>query len=303
MESSGAVLSDVTRSGSRPIVASHGARSFLGESVFYVLTIVLALLFVFPFFWTVSSSLKTPSEIFSFPPTMFPTVPQWVNYATVLQKVPFITWVLNSLIVVALNTAGVIATASVVAYSFARFEYRGRDLIFVATLATMMLPAQVTLIPQFVLFNALGWINTLLPLWVPAWFGGGAFFIFLLRQFFLSLPKELDEAALIDGASYLRVFWSILMPLCKPALATVAIISFISSWNDFVGPLIYLNSPEKFTVALGLNFFQNVPEQAGTPTQHLLMAASVMAILPCLILFFSFQRYFVEGIVLSGIKG
>jgi multiple sugar transport system permease protein len=286
--------------------AAVGARRTpfgVGDAAMYVLTIALALIFLFPFFWTVSSSLKTPSEIFSFPPLLVPTVPQWSNYLTVWQSVPFLTWLLNSLIVVALNTVGVIITASVVAYSFARFEYRGRDVIFLITLATMMLPAQVTLIPQFILFNSLGWVDTLLPLWVPAWFGGGAFFIFLLRQFFLTLPNDLDEAALIDGASYLRVYWSILMPLCKPALATVAIISFISSWNDFLTPLIYLNTPDKFTVALGLNFFQNVPEQAGMPMQHLLMAASVMAILPCLILFFSFQRYFVEGIVLSGIKG
>ena len=284
-------------------VVGRSQRNVVAEVLFYILTVSLALIFVFPFFWTVSSSLKQPFEIFSFPPTLFPSVPQWVNYATVLQKVPFITWVLNSLILVLLNTSGVVITSSVAAYSFARFRYRGRDFIFMITLGTMMLPAQVTLIPQFILFNDLGWINTLLPLWVPAWFGGGAFFIFLLRQFFLSLPNELDEAALIDGAGYLRIFWSILLPLCKPALATVAIISFIGTWNDFLGPLIYLNSPEKFTVALGLNFFQNVPESAGMPMQHLLMAASVMAILPCLIIFFLFQRSFVEGIVLSGIKG
>jgi ABC-type glycerol-3-phosphate transport system permease component len=267
------------------------------------LTLVLAVIFIFPFIWTISSSLKSPAQIFSFPPALVPIPPQWVNYATVLQKVPYGTWVLNSTIVVILSTSGVVVTSSIVAYSFARFEYRGRNLIFLATLGTLMLPAQVTLIPQFVLFNKLGFINTLLPLWVPSWFGGGAFFIFLLRQFFLSLPADLDEAAMIDGANVLQVYWSILMPLCKPALATVAIISFIDSWNDFLGPLIYLNTPDHFTVAVGLSFFQNVPEAAGEPLQHLLMAASVMAILPPLILFFSFQRYFVQGIVLSGIKG
>lgn len=301
MATQGRILADSSAAQSHVVSQSRG--SVAAEALFYVLTIGLALIFVFPFFWTVSSSLKQPFEIFSFPPTLFPSVPQWVNYLTVLQKVPFITWVLNSLIVVLLSTTGVILTSSVAAYSFARFQYRGRDLVFMITLGTMMLPAQVTLIPQFILFNDLGWINTLLPLWVPSWFGGGAFFIFLLRQFFLSLPAELDEAAVIDGASYPQIFLSILLPLCKPALATVAIISFISTWNDFLGPLIYLNSPEKFTVALGLNFFQNVPESAGMPMQHLLMAASVMAILPCLVIFFSFQRSFVEGIVLSGIKG
>lgn len=166
-----------------------------------------------------------------------------------------------------------------------------------------MLPAQVTLIPQFVLFHWLGWINTLYPLWLPTWFGGGAFAIFLLRQFILTLPKELDEAALIDGASYFRIFWQILLPLCKPVLATIAVISFIASWNDFVNPLIYLQLPEKFTLAVGLNYFKNLPEVGGEPTQHLLMAASVMVILPVILLFFATQRYFVQGIALTGIKG
>ncbi|HUX86068.1 MAG TPA: carbohydrate ABC transporter permease [Chloroflexota bacterium] len=271
--------------------------------VFYLVIAILSVIFLFPFFWTVMSSLKQPFELFEFPPSIFPSVPQWVNYLTVLRTVPFMLWVWNSLIVVTLSTVGVVVSSSIVAYSFARFEYRGRDLFFMLTLATMMLPAQVTLIPQFILFNALGWINTLLPLWVPFLFGGGAFYIFLLRQFLLSLPADLDEAALIDGASYFQVFWSVLLPLCQPALAAVAIISFVSTWNDFLNPLIYLNSQEKFTLALGLQFFQNVPEEGGMPLQHLLMAASVMAMIPCLVLFFSFQRYFVEGVVLSGIKG
>lgn len=271
--------------------------------VFYLVIAILSVIFLFPFFWTVMSSLKQPFELFQFPPAIFPAVPQWQNYLTVLTTVPFLLWVWNSLIVVTLSTVGVVVSSSIVAYSFARFEYRGRDSFFMLTLATMMLPAQVTLIPQFILFNALGWINTLLPLWVPFLFGGGAFYIFLLRQFLMSLPADLDEAALIDGASYFQVFWSVLLPLCQPALAAVAIISFVSTWNDFLSPLIYLNSQEKFTLALGLQFFQNVPEEGGMPLQHLLMAASVMAIIPCLVLFFSFQRYFVEGVVLSGIKG
>jgi ABC-type glycerol-3-phosphate transport system permease component len=275
----------------------------LGNLAFYLGIVILGIIFLFPFFWTVTSSLKQPFELFEYPPTLFPQVPQWVNYLTVLRTVPFMLWVWNSLIVVALAMLGVIVSSSLVAYSFARFQYRGRDLIFLLTLGTMMLPAQVTLIPQFILFNALGWINTLLPLWVPFIFGGGAFYIFLLRQFMLSLPADLDEAALIDGASYFRVYWSVLLPLTRPALAAVAIISFVSTWNDFLTPLIYLNSQEKFTLALGLQFFQNVPQEGGEPLQHLLMAASVMATIPCLLLFFAFQRYFVEGVVLSGIKG
>ncbi len=274
-----------------------------GVLLLYLVMTLLALVFMFPFFWTVSSSLKAPFELMTFPPSWLPEVPQWGNYARVIERVPFIRWAWNSTFVVTIATVGSVISASFVAYSFARFRYPGRDVIFFITLGTMMLPAQVTLIPQFILFNELGWINTLFPLWVPYLFGGGAFNIFLLRQFLRSLPRELDEAALIDGASYLRIFWSVLLPLAKPALATVAVISFISHWNDFINPLIYLNSPENFTLALGLNYFKSVPESSGLPLQHLLMAASVMVILPVLILFFAAQRYFVRGIVLSGIKG
>jgi multiple sugar transport system permease protein len=275
----------------------------IGDVAYYALMTVLAIVFMFPFLWTLSSSLKTPSELFDFPPPLFPKVPQIRNYAVVLSTVPFAQWLLNSLIVVILATIGTLVSASLVAYSFARFKYRGRDLIFMLTLATLMLPAQVTLIPQYILFFYIGWIDTLLPLWVPFWFGGAGFYIFLLRQFLLSIPADLDEAALIDGASYLRVWSTILLPLCKPALATVAVISFINHWNEFNTPLVYLNTESKFTVALGLNFFRNIPEAGGQPMQHLLMAGSVMAIAPCLILFFSAQRYFVQGIVMSGLKG
>lgn len=271
--------------------------------VLYLLSLLLGVVFMFPFFWTLMSSLKTVQEIRLFPPTWFPAEPQWVNYAQVVQDYPFGLWFYNSMVVVVLGTAGTVLSAALVAYSFARFRYRGRDLIFMITLGTMMLPAQVTLIPQFVLFHKLGWINTLYPLWIPAWFGGGAFAIFLLRQFILSLPKELDEAALIDGASYFRIFWQILLPLCKAVVATIAVITFIGSWNDFVNPLIYLQLPEKFTLAVGLNYFKNQPEIADQPTQHLLMAASVMIIAPVIVVFFATQRYFVQGIVLSGIKG
>ncbi|MFZ1754096.1 MAG: carbohydrate ABC transporter permease [Caldilineaceae bacterium] len=273
------------------------------KGVLYLIAVILGVVFMFPFFWTVMSSLKSIQEISKFPPVWIPEVLHWENYARTLTIVPFARWTYNSFFVVVLSTLGTVLSASLVAYSFARFRYRGRDLIFMITLGTMMLPAQVTLIPQFILFHKLGWINTLYPLWLPAWFGGGAFAIFLLRQFILSLPKDLDEAALIDGASYFRIFWQILLPLCKAVVATIAVISFIGSWNDFVNPLIYLQLPEKFTLAVGLNYFKNQPEMGGEPTQHLLMAASVMVIMPVVLLFFATQRYFVQGIVLSGIKG
>ena len=285
-------------------VVSRKPRGMTMEhGVLYAIAAVLGVIFMFPFFWTVMSSLKTIQEISKFPPVWIPEVLQWGNYARTLTIVPFMLWTYNSFFVVTLSTLGTVLSASLVASSFARFRYRGRDVIFMITLGTMMLPAQVTLIPQFILFHKLGWINTLYPLWLPAWFGGGAFAIFLLRQFILSLPKDLDEAALIDGASYFRIFWQILLPLCKAVVATIAVISFIGSWNDFVNPLIYLQLPEKFTLAVGLNYFKNQPEMGGEPTQHLLMAASVMVIIPVILLFFATQRYFVQGIVLSGIKG
>jgi ABC-type glycerol-3-phosphate transport system permease component len=285
-----------------------GERTFTvkpGRVLLYAVILLLCVLFGFPLFWTLMSSLKTPGEMILFPPRWVPAIPQWLNYVEVfgISRHPVSIWVYNSTFIVVLGTLGTLITASLVAYSFARFEYRGRDILFMITLATIMLPAEVTLIPQFVLFYNLGWINTFKPLWVPSWFGGGAFAIFLLRQFFLSLPKDLDEAALIDGASYFRIFWSILLPLCKPVLATLAIIVIISLWGDFQGPLIYLNSPEKFTISIGLRFFNNTPEVGGEPLQHLLMAACIMSMLPVIIIFFVGQRFFVQGIVMSGIKG
>ncbi len=276
-----------------------------GRIILYLFVLSLCILFGFPLFWTLMSSFKTPVEMAAFPPVIIPKIFQWVNYNSVLiiPRIPVTVWAMNSAIVVTLTTLGTVITASVVAYSFARFEYRGRDALFMITLATMMLPAEVTLIPQFILFFKLGWINTLKPLWVPAWFGGGGFAIFLIRQFFLSLPRDLDEAALIDGANYFRIFWSILLPLCKPILATLGIITLMASWGDFIGPLIYLNTPTKFTVSIGLQFFKNSPEVGGEPMQHLLMAACVLSMIPTIALFFLGQRYFVQGIVMSGIKG
>ena len=285
--------------------SSSRSKLTFDRAALYVLVAILSILFGFPLFWTLMSSLKTAADMSSFPPVIVPPVPQWGNYLRVLvvERLPVVTWFGNSLWLTVLSTVGSVITASLVAYSFARFEYRGRNLLFTITLATLMLPTEVTLIPQFVLFYKLGWINTLLPLWVPAWFGGGGFAIFLMRQFFMTLPRDLDEAALIDGAGYLRIFWSILLPLCKPVVATLAIITIIGTWGDFLGPVIYLNSPEKFTISVGLQFFKNTPDVGGEPLQHILMAACVLSMIPIIIVFFLGQRYFVQGIVMSGIKG
>jgi len=290
----------------RPLIANrYKVTGGLWRAFLYGFIILLCLMFGFPIFWTLMSSLKTPAEMAAFPPVIIPTELQWENYRQVLMvpRIPVVRWAFNSTLVVALVTTGAVITSSLVAYSFARFNYRGRDVLFIITLATLMLPAQVTLIPQFVLFFRFGWINTIHPLWVPFWFGGGAFAIFLMRQFIMTLPRDLDEAALIDGAGYFRIFWSILLPLCKPVLATLSIIIVIDTWSDFLGPLIYLNSPDKFTIAVGLHFFKQSPEVGGQPLEHLLMAACILSMIPMITIFFLGQRFFVQGIVMSGIKG
>jgi len=278
-------------------------RRRIGIIALYVLAIGLCLAFGFPFFYAITSSLKSPGEIYLFPPTVFPEVPQSQYYARVLRDYPYAAWFTNTVFVTVIATIGTVLSSSLVAYSFARFTYRGRNVLFIITLATMMMPAQVTLIPQFILFWKIGWLDTLYPLWVPLWFGGTAFFIFLIRQFMMSLPRDLDEAALIDGASRFRIFWNILMPLCKPVLATAAIISFMAEWNRFIEPVIYLNTPTKYTLSVGVSFFKQNADSNVEILQHILMAAAVMMVAPTLIVFFAAQKYFVEGIVMTGIKG
>lgn len=283
--------------------AHIGSRPAVRSLLLYGISIGLGILFMAPFAWTLASSFKAPWEMFAFPPSLLPQEPSPFNYVEVFRDYPLLTWYKNTLVVVLLATTGTVLTASLVAYGFARFDFRFKNLLFGITIATMLLPSQVSLIPRFILFHYLGWLDTLLPLWVPYWFGGSAFAIFLIRQFILSLPRELDEAAIIDGASYVGVFLKILLPLCKPALATLAIISFIAHWDSFLDPVIFLHSPENFTIAIGLWFFKAQPMQVERPTAHLLMAASVTSIAVPIALFFSFQRYFIQGIALTGLKG
>ncbi|HEX5414722.1 MAG TPA: carbohydrate ABC transporter permease [Chloroflexota bacterium] len=290
-----------TFEGTQPRPRRPATEAQVRRSILYVVTIVLAVFFMFPLFWAVMSGLKTPAEMYAFPPVLIPAHPRPENYVDAFTAFPFALWYKNTIEVVILATLGTVFSASLVAYGFARFDFRFKNAIFVVTLATMMLPGQVSLIPRYILFHFFGWIDTLFPLWVPAWFGGSAFAIFLMRQFFLTLPRELDEAALIDGASYFRILWSILAPLCKPALATLAILTLIANWDSFLDPVIYLQSQEHFTVAIGIWYFKQQEFQV-TPTDQLLMAAAVTSIIPPIALFFSFQRYFVEGIVLSGLK-
>jgi ABC-type glycerol-3-phosphate transport system permease component len=275
----------------------------LGRVALYALIIGGAILFSLPFLWTIGTSLKAQDELYTFPPTFLPSTPRWANYASVFEMAPFGRFLINTIIITGAAVVGQTASAAVVAYGFSRFRFPGRDVLFLIVLATMMLPWHVTIVPSFLLFRTLGWINTFLPLIVPSFFGGGPFYIFLLRQFFLSIPRDLDEAAKIDGASSFQIFWSILLPLSKVALATVAIFSFIEHWNEFIGPLIYLNSTDLFPVSIGLRYFLASSFTGDEPRDAILMAASLIVALPPLILFFVAQKYFVEGIATTGIKG
>lgn len=274
----------------------------IGKIVAYVLLTISGIMFAFPLFWTASSSLQTWQELRSFTPHLLPATPQWSNYADVFQAVPFARWMLNSFLIVAITIPGTIITSTLTAYSFARFNFVGKNVWFILMLGTMMIPATVTLIPQYLLFFKLKLINTFVPLTIGSWLGGSAFMIFLLRQFLLSIPRDLDEAATIDGANPFRILWSVLMPLMKPALTTVAILQFLNNWNDFFGPFIYLNRIELFTAAVGLRFFQYIPLETQDPRDHLLMASAAIMTVPVLMLFAFAQRYFISGVVLSGLK-
>jgi multiple sugar transport system permease protein len=263
-----------------------------------VILIGIGIVMMLPFLWLLTGSLKTEGEVFNWPPSIFPAVPQWSNYERGLTILPFNLFFRNTLIIAILATVGTTVSSSLVAFALARLRFPGRDGLFAVVLSTMMLPGIVTLIPKFILFKQLGWVDTWQPLWVPDFFGN-SFYIFLMRQFFLTLPLELDEAARVDGASTWRIWAQIALPLSIPAVATVAVFTFVFNWNDFLGPLIYLNTMEKRTVALGLAAFNGIY----SAEYNLMLAASVTAIIPVLIVFFLAQRYFVKGIVMSGIAG
>ncbi|MBI2940002.1 MAG: carbohydrate ABC transporter permease [Chloroflexi bacterium] len=263
--------------------------------------VVGSAIMLFPLVWQISSSLKTDVEIYQWPVRLIPDPPRWENYPDAVTLVPFGIYALNTTIITVVSVIGTLFSCSVVAYAFAMLRAPGKHILFAALLGTMMLPGQVTMIPIFIGFSKLEWIDTWYPLIVPTFFGN-PFFVFLLRQFFLSLPPELADAAEIDGGNYLTIFLRIVLPLSKPALATVAIFSFIHHWNDFFGPLLYITSDSKRTLALGLmamqaNYF------GGRQYLALVMAASVLMLVPILVIFFLAQRVFVSGVALTGITG
>ncbi|MBN1399825.1 MAG: carbohydrate ABC transporter permease [Anaerolineae bacterium] len=276
----------------------------LGRALFYAIAGLASIFFMLPFVWALFSSLKTIPELYRYPPIWLPEHPQWRNYAQIFRDSYMDLWLINSVYVSGMSVLAVVISSAITGYGFARFRFPGRELIFMLVLSPTMLPTWVTVIPTFIMFSSLKWLNTFKPLIVPPWFGGGAFNIFLMRQFFRTIPMDLDEAALIDGASPWRILWSVLFPLAGPSMATVGILTFIGSWNNFLGPLIYLTSEKKYTVAVGIRYFETFQGAAmSRPREHLLMGASMIIATPPLILFFLAQKYFVQGIVMSGIKG
>lgn len=275
-----------------------GQRSGWRRWLVFALLWGVAILFLIPLLWMVSSSLKPTYQIFEVPPRWIPNPPRWENYTEALTTLPFARYLRNTAVITLLTIVGHLLSCTVIAYAFARLRAPGRDALFVVMLATMMLPYPVTMTPLYVIFNRLGWINTILPLTVPA-FLGSAFYVFLMRQFFLTIPRDFEDAARIDGANTLQIIGRIMAPMAMPALATVTIFTFQATWNDFLPPLIYLQRPELYTVTLGLQFFRSTY----TTNWAYLMAASLATTLPVIVVFFAAQRYFIEGITLTGVKG
>jgi len=263
--------------------------------IVYIILILFSLAFIVPFIWLILGSFKSSAELFTNPG--LPKVFHWSNYKEAFTAFPFFLYLKNTLFILVVNIIGCIISNTIIAYGFSRIEWKFRDGIFVLVLTTMLLPFQVTMVPLFILFQKFGWIGTFLPLTIPAFFGN-PFFIFLLRQFFIGIPKELSESAKIDGASEFRIFWSVILPLSKPAITTVVIFTFLNSWGDFIGPLIFLSNNNLYTLSLGIQQIMSVND----PRWPLLLAVGVSMTLPVLIIFFLMQKYFIQGLAMSGLK-
>ena len=274
---------------------SHGLLHWLNIGLLFIFA---ALMFI-PFLWLLSSSFKSQIQIFQYPPEWIPDPFQPENYSNALTYKPFHIYFKNTLTIASLNVIAVVFTSSFCAYGFARIRFPGRDFWFGIVMATLFLPYAILLVPSFYIFSKLGWVDTFLPLTVPQFFGGGAFNIFLLRQFFRTIPNELADAARLDGCSEFGIYWRIMMPLAKPALITVGIFTFLFAWNDLLAPITYLRSPDNFTIAAGLASFRSQTDISW----DLQLAASTAVTLPVILLFFFAQRYFIQGIVMTGLKG
>ncbi len=277
----------------------------IGRNLLYLALVIGTIIFTIPTVWMLSSSFKETAQVTTIPPQWIPNPWKPDNYSTSMAQFPFWISLKNTMVIEIGVLVGRLLSASLVAYGFARLRFPGRNALFIIVLSTMMIPYHVTLIPQYLFFRNLGWLNTPLPLIVPMWFGGGAFYIFLLRQFFLTIHREIDEAARIDGCGYFTTFWHIILPLSLPALGTLAIFTFLGEWNDFLAPLIYLNTRETQTLAIAIRFWQllavGIAYQPATLPQ--LMAMSTIITIAPVLVFFFLQRYFIQGVVVTGVKG
>ena len=276
---------------------TRSQRSLFGSIGTHTLLLAGVIGMFIPLAWTLSTSLKSPGEVYLFPPTWIPQEILWSNYAKAVTTIPFFRYLGNTAFITIVSVIGKVISITLVAFSFARLRWWGRNTVFIIMLATMMLPPHITLIPQFILFKELDWIDTWLPLIVPTFFGG-PWLTFLVRQYFMTIPRELDDAARIDGCSSFGVYRRIILPMARPAILIIVIFVFNGTWNEFLLPLIYLHSPDNFTLALGLRLFQG----ESSTSWNLLMAASLLTMLPVIILFFVSQRYFIQGIVFTGVK-
>ena len=277
--------------------STRATRGWLGRAISHLILIAGSVLMATPFVWMISTSLKRQSEVFAYPPRWIPDPIHWSNYSKALEAFPFWRYTLNTVYISVFITLGVMLTSSMAGYAFARMRFSGRDHLFLLILAVMMVPGQVTMIPVFLIVKSLGWMDSHLALIIPSL--ASPFGIFLLRQFYLTLPRDLEDAAYIDGCGPFRVYWQIFVPLSKPALATLGIFTFMGAWNSFLWPLILISSDRKKVLTVGLLTFQNM----FTTRYNLLMAAALLATLPILIAYIFAQRYFIEGIALTGIKG
>lgn len=283
----------------------HIVKQVIIEFIKYTLIIVLSLSFIFPFFWMASSAMKDDTQVYVSPPVWIPNPAYPENFINAWSLLDFNRFAFNTVFKYAIPAMiGTLLSTSVIAYGFSRIKWPGRDVLFAICLATLMIPSQVRLIPLFIIFKELGWVGTYLPLTVPAFFGN-AFFIFLMRQFFMSIPSELSDAARVDGASEFVIMWRVILPLAKPALAVVALFTLLNTWNDYFGPLIYVNTESQYTLALGINRLRGALTEVGAQQLGFpyLMAVSTIVTLPILIAFFFAQRTFIEGISLTGLKG
>lgn len=267
----------------------------IGDIIVFIILSLGALIILFPIAWMLATALKSAPEVAMYPPKLLPEKPLWENFAIAWQKAPFTRYTLNTLIIVFFNIIGGVLSNSFIAYGFAKINFKGKNFWFGIVLATMMIPGFVTLVPTYVIFSKLHWVDTYLPLIVPAFFGN-AFHIFMMRQFYNTIPNELSEAARVDGAGHFYIWGKLMMPLVKPVMATVALINFKGAWSDFQGPLLYLSDRTKYTLQLGLNVFKG----QGYTEWNYLMAVSFLSMIPILVLFFCFQDYFVEGMNVGG---